>query len=133
MWRVRALPRLARCRKAGPVRLAKGVGVGFECPGCKGSVVDLPGWWKSLPHESPAWRENGPPAEYKTRYLVAAGLVAGSVAAFILGNTLLGFLLLITGASTGAWMWQRSAEGTAKLEAWQRSKRCLACPRTFVP
>lgn len=107
----------------------------FECPGCNESsqVRHLPDWWDELPKESPLRAQHGPPSNYETRYLIPAGIGAGGAAVIGAGNIVGGILLLIAAIVCWGWMFQKAAGIRAKRAEWARSKRCLKCPRTFVP
>ncbi|MFD8545614.1 hypothetical protein [Streptomyces sp. NPDC059649] len=94
-------------------------------------MLDLPEFWKSLPHESELRGKYAQPAEYAAQWFLPLGAVVLGVAALVSGAVAAGVLLLAGGAGIGFWLHRKASAADEARARWTRSLYCRQCPAVF--
>lgn len=107
----------------------------MDCPTCGESsqVLKLDEFWRSLSQDAELKRSLAQPPDYAARWLIPFGLAATAVLLLTTGGILLGLLLLLAGAGSGAWMWLATTAAQEARERWGRLLYCRRCPNQFEP
>ncbi|MEY9937166.1 hypothetical protein [Streptacidiphilus sp. MAP5-3] len=107
----------------------------FACPRCglPGQVFKLDAFWRSLAQDAELKAALAPPPTRAVGYAGPAAVAVLGVFAFASGNTVLGMLLLLTGAVVG-FVVSRAVDGARRIRAdWERQLYCRHCACQFLP
>lgn len=110
----------------------------YVCPRCEmpDQVVNLAEFWRSLSQDAELKATLAQPAPYEARWAIPVALGAVAILCLTTGGAagiLLGIVLLLATASTGAWIHRESTEREAARAAWLRLLYCRHCPNQFPP